>query len=241
MIGIIGAMEEEVTILRSLMKDVKTEKIGSFDFICGKLENKEIVLLRCGIGKVNAAVGCALLINRLKPEFIINTGCAGGINLPDSKVKLNFGDVVLSKTLVQHDFDITAFGHALGQIPGMPPLFTADKALIEKAGKAIDDLKKEKLLPENLNHVEGLIGSGDVFMCEPERIKKVAGIFSDMRAVEMEGAAIAQVCTLFNVPFIVIRALSDLAGEESPVKFDEYLPVAAKNSSEIVKRIIKNS
>jgi adenosylhomocysteine nucleosidase len=99
-------------------------------------------------------------------------------------------------------------------------------------------LKIEGKLPESLNHLEGLIGSGDVFMCDPKHIADVMKLFPSMRAVEMEGAAIAHACTLFETPFLVIRAMSDIAGAESPMKFDEYLPIAAKHSSEIVKRIV---
>jgi adenosylhomocysteine nucleosidase len=119
MIGIIGAMEEEVTILRNLIKNCTTEKIGCFEYYLGLLENKDIVLLKCGIGKANAAMGAALLINRFKPSLVINTGCAGGLNPPGANPVLSFGDVVVSSALVYHDFDITAFGHARGQIPGM--------------------------------------------------------------------------------------------------------------------------
>ncbi|GMO62522.1 MAG: 5'-methylthioadenosine/S-adenosylhomocysteine nucleosidase [Termitinemataceae bacterium] len=239
MIGIIGAMKEEVEILQSLMQDIKIEDAGSFRFICGTICKKNIVLLQCGIGKVNAAVGCALLIERYGMDFIVNTGCAGGVN-PQNEVALNFGDVVLSDSLVQHDFDLSAFGRPIGQVPDLPHPFIADKKLIGMAASAIDQLKKENVLPKNLSYVSGLIASGDAFMCEPLRIANVRKIFPSVRALEMEGASIAQTCTLFNVPFIIIRAMSDIAGEESPLKFEEYLPIAAKNSSAIVKKMLEN-
>jgi adenosylhomocysteine nucleosidase len=240
MIGIIGAMEEEVTILQGLMQKRAIEKIGSFEYFTGTLEDKQIVLLRCGIGKVNAAIGAALLIDNFRPELIINTGCAGGVNPAGLTPVLNFGDVVISSSLVYHDFDISVFGYAVGQIPGMKDaFFHVEKNMIEIGLRAIDELKRESRLPASLNHVEGLIGSGDVFVCETARVDKIVKLFPAIRAVEMEGAAIAHACSLFGVPCLVIRAMSDIAGEESPMKFDEYLPIAAKHSSEIVKRIVK--
>jgi len=236
MIGIIGAMEAEVKLLRSVMEKPESVLFGGFEFHQGKLDGKDTILLRCGIGKVNAAVGCALLIHRFGPAFVINTGSAGGID-----PALHFGDVVVSSGLLYHDVDVTAFGYAPGQLPGQPPVFPADENLILKAEQAVDELKLEKILPAGLNHIRGVIGSADIFMCEPEKIDSVRRRFPGIAAVEMEGAAIAHCCHLFSVPFLVIRALSDIAGEESPVKFDEFLPVASKHSAEIVRRIIKKS
>jgi adenosylhomocysteine nucleosidase len=235
MIGIIGAMEEEVALLHSAMNDRKIETSGPFEFIAGTLEGKDAVLLRCGIGKVNAAVGCALLIRDYAPELVINTGSAGGI---DSA--LSFGDVIVSDGLLYHDVDVTAFDYAPGQLPGQPPVFPVPLGLVRAAEQAVDELKGEGVLPGGLSHVRGIIASGDVFMHEPERIEKLRKTFPKVRAVEMEGAAIAHTCALFKVPAIIIRALSDIAGAESPVTSNEFLPVAAKNSSEIVRRIVKN-
>jgi adenosylhomocysteine nucleosidase len=239
MIGIIGAMEEEVALLRSAMNDRKVENSGPFEFIPGTLEGQDVVLLRCGIGKVNAAVGCALLIRGYAPELVINTGSAGGIN-PLNEPSLSFGDVIISDGLLYHDVDVTAFGYAPGQLPGQPPVFPVSPDLVRAAERAVDELKGEGVLPGGLNHVRGIIASGDVFMHEPERIEKLRKTFPQVRAVEMEGAAIAHACALFKVPAIIIRALSDIAGVESPVTSSEFLPVAAKNSSEIVRRIVKN-
>ena len=207
MIGIIGAMEKELSVLCETMGDYVTHKIGNFEFFTGKIEGHDVTLLQCGIGKVNAAVGCALLIHEFKPRCVINTGSAGGIN-PSLKV----GDAIISNGLVYHDVDITAFNYAPGQLPGQPQIFPAEKTLIKLAEDAVDELKKEKLLPDSLNHCRGLIGSGDVFMHDPQRIAAVHNTFPDIVAVEMEGAAVAHCCHLFSVPFVVIRALSDVAG-----------------------------
>jgi adenosylhomocysteine nucleosidase len=243
MIGIIGAMEEEVALLRSAMNDRVVETSGLFEFIPGTLEGQDVVLLRCGIGKVNAAVGCALLIRGYAPELIINTGSAGGINHLDDRLiepSLSFGDVIISDGLLYHDVDVTAFDYAPGQLPGQPPVFPVPPDLVRAAERAVDELKTEGILPGGLSHARGIIASGDVFMHEPERIEKLRKTFPQVRAVEMEGAAIAHACALFKVPAIIIRALSDIAGVESPVTSNEFLPVAAKHSAEIVRRIVRN-
>jgi adenosylhomocysteine nucleosidase len=235
MIGIIGAMEAEVTLLRNALEQAENKSIGDFEFFTGTLLGKPVVLLRCGIGKVNAAVGCALLINQYKPSAVINTGSAGGID-----PSLSFGDLIISDGISYHDVDITAFNYVPGQIPGMPAVFPVPEKLINLAENAVDELKQESILPSTLNHVRGLIGSGDVFMHDPQRIAVVRELFPKMRAVEMEGAAIAHTCNLFKIPALIIRALSDIAGTESPIKFSEFLPIASKHSAELVRRIIKN-
>jgi adenosylhomocysteine nucleosidase len=238
MIAIIGAMEEEVEILKGEITDAKKESVACFKFICGKLSGKDVVLLQCGIGKVQAAVGCAILINKYSPSVVINSGCAGGIN-PAGCIPINFGDAVISSGLVYHDFDIRDFGYALGQVPGQDDaIFLVDKNIINAAENSVAELLAEGALPKGFNAVAGLICSGDVFMSDSKRVIELAKIFPGLRAVEMEGAAIAHTCTLFNIPFIVLRCLSDIAGEESPMKFDEFLPIAAKNSSSIVKRLV---
>jgi adenosylhomocysteine nucleosidase len=232
MIGIIGAMEDELTYLCDVMGKFDSQKIGGFDFYTGKIKGKDVVILRCGIGKVNAAVGCALLIQNFRPDCVINTGSAGGI-----QSELKVGDAIISTGLVYHDVDVTAFNYAPGQLPRMPQIFPVDEKLVKIAEDAVDELKSEKVLPETFNHRRGLIGSGDIFMHEPERIAAMREIFPDIAAVEMEGAAIAHCCFLFSVPVLVIRALSDIAGTESPVSFEEFLPVASKHSAHIVERV----
>jgi adenosylhomocysteine nucleosidase len=234
MIGIIGAMEGELSLLKDSMKTASSVKTGGFEFYTGKIEGKEVIVLLCGIGKVNAAVGCTLLIQQFKPDCIINTGSAGGI-----KPELKVGDAIISSGLVYHDVDVTAFGYAPGQLPKQPQIFPIKENFVKTAEDAVDELKLEKLLPESFNHCRGLIGSGDVFMHDPERIAELRRVFPDIAAVEMEGAAIAHCGHLFSVPVLVIRSLSDVAGKESPVSFDEFLPIASKHSAYIVMRILR--
>jgi adenosylhomocysteine nucleosidase len=235
MIGIIGAMEGELEALCKTMGNYDSQKAGEFEFHTGQIEGKDITLLRCGIGKVNAAVGCALLIRQFKPNCVINTGSAGGIN-PELKV----GDAIISTGLVYHDVDVTAFNYLPGQLPGQPQIFQADEKLVKLAEDAVDELKSEKILPGSFNHRRGIIGSGDIFMHNPESIANVRRVFPDIAAVEMEGAAIAHCCRLFSTSVLVIRALSDVAGTESPISFKEFLPIASKHSAHIVMRIVKN-
>ncbi|GHV84703.1 5'-methylthioadenosine/S-adenosylhomocysteine nucleosidase [Spirochaetia bacterium] len=234
MIGIIGAMEPEVIMIRDLLKNAETAQFGNFEFHRGTLDGKDVVLLRSGIGKVNAAVGCTLLIDKYHPAVVINTGSAGGMG-----GGLRVGDAVISTGLIHHDADVTAFNYVLGQLPGMPAVFPVPEVLIKTAEKAVDELKEEGLLPAEFSHLRGLIGSGDIFMHNPEKIAAVSRAFPEMRAVEMESAAVAQTCWLFTVPCLVIRALSDIAGSESPETYDEFLPTASRNSCEIVRRIVK--
>ncbi|MDR0723470.1 MAG: 5'-methylthioadenosine/S-adenosylhomocysteine nucleosidase [Treponema sp.] len=236
MIGIIGAMEDEIILLRSALTNQQVKTIGDFNFFAGELAGKPVVLLRSGVGKVQAAIGCALLITTYQPDLVINTGSAGGID-----PMLNFGDAIISDGLVYHDVDVTAFNYAPGQLPGMPAVFPVPEDLINRASQAVEALKQERKLPPAFHYVRGLIGSGDVFMHEPDRIAAVRTLFPDMKAVEMEGAAVAHSCFLFKVPALIIRALSDIAGTESPLTFTEFLPVASKHSAEIVLRIIRNT
>jgi adenosylhomocysteine nucleosidase len=236
MIGIIGAMEEEIRLLKSALEKASEEKVAGFSFHQGELDGKPVVLLRCGIGKVNAAVGCALLIDRYRPSLVINTGSAGGLH-PD----LTFGDVVVSDGLVHHDVDVTAFGYEFGQVPGQPAVYRVRPELMERAEKAIDELKARGVLPAAMNHVRGTIGAGDLFVHRDLDIQAIRSRFPAVCAVEMEGAAIAQTCALFGTPVLAIRAISDVAGKESPMTHDEFLPLASRNSCEIVRAIVRQN
>jgi adenosylhomocysteine nucleosidase len=234
MIGLIGAMEEEVSLLHASIKNMECRAEGGFEFFSGLLEGKPAVLLRCGIGKVNAAVGCALLIHNYRPSLVINSGSAGGMD-----PSLNIGDAVIAEGLMYHDVDVTGFDYKPGQVPGQPAVFRVPENLLEAAEKAIGALKAEALLPRNFNYLRGIIGSGDIFMHQDERIEAARQLFPGILAVEMEGAAIAHTCSLLEVPALIIRSISDVAGKESPGAFEEFLPMASKHSSRIVSRIVR--
>lgn len=225
-IAIIGAMEEEIVILKKKIKSPKETTIAGYQFVEGTIAEREVVLVKSGIGKVNAAVATTLLLQLFKPDAVLNTGSAGGIG-----DNLEVGTVVLSNEVTHHDVDVTAFGYALGQVPGGPVTYKSDERLVEVSAQTVREIGKHA-------YATGLIASGDVFMSNPERVFKVKQQFPELIAAEMEAAAVAQVCHEFNIPFVVIRALSDIAGKESSLSFDEFLPDAAQHSSEVVMRVI---
>lgn len=225
-IAVIGAMEQEVELLRGALQNTKTETIANSEYTTGTYEGKEVVLLKSGIGKVNAAMSTTILLEKYNPKVVINTGSAGGFD-----ATLKVGDIVISDEVRHHDVDVTAFGYEIGQMAGMPASYKSDEKLMEVAKQAVEEVGEH-------NYSVGLICSGDVFMSNPERVETVRKDFPTMKAVEMEAAAVAQVCHQFNTPFVVIRALSDIAGQESSMSFDEFLPVAAKHSTEIVLNAI---
>jgi len=225
MIGIIGAMAPEMALLEAALQEKQERTAAGMTFRTGTLSGRDVVILQCGVGKVNAAVGAALLIEWFHPTAVLNTGSAGGL-LPNQ----TFGDTVVSTAVVHHDVDVTAFGYVVGQVPGLPPTFPSDPALVALAVRCL----------EGVAHTTGVIGSGDVFVHDAEVIARIRRRFPELCAVEMEAAAIAQVCHLTSTPFVVVRALSDIAGKESPMKFDEFLPLASKNSSRLVLDMLKN-
>ncbi|ETI60893.1 5'-methylthioadenosine/S-adenosylhomocysteine nucleosidase [Marinomonas profundimaris] len=228
-IGLIGAMDEEVAVIKAWMTDVREQSIAGCDFFVGSFEGKEVVLLKSGIGKVNAAVSTTLLLSQFQPEYVINIGSAGGFD-PDLQV----GDVVISDQVVHHDVDVTAFGYVMGQVPNMPATYAANNDLVNQAKKALQAVTK-------VQAKVGLIGTGDSFMNDPVRVEAVRALFPELVAVEMEAAAVAQVCFKFGTPFVVVRSLSDIAGKESPQSFEEYLKVAAENSSLMIQQMLKGN
>ncbi|PKG38393.1 5'-methylthioadenosine/S-adenosylhomocysteine nucleosidase [Psychromonas sp. Urea-02u-13] len=225
-IGIIGAMDEEVSILKAKLENIQTTNIAGCEFYQGQLNGKEVILTKSGIGKVAAAVATTLLLERFQPDTIINTGSAGGYD-----TSLNVGDIVISTEVRFHDVDLTAFGYEIGQMAQLPAAFEADKALIAVAQDAAQTI-------EDLNIIQGLICTGDIFMADPKKAEIARNNFPTMAACEMEAAAIAQVCHQFKVPFVIIRSLSDIAGKKSELSFEQYLPIAAKNASVLVEAIV---
>lgn len=221
-IGIIVATPEELKELKNIMTESKEYKIFNLDFYKGKINNKNYVLVQCGVGKVNAARTTQILIDKFDIESVINVGVAGGL-----EEDINIGDIVIGEKLVQHDFDITAFGHEKGYITEIGKIFESDKSLIEKC-------KKIKI--ENLKIIVGTIASGDIFCTDTKMKEKIKNKFNSS-CVEMEGAAIAQTAYLCNVPFLVIRAISDIPNGKNKMDYEEFAEKAAKNCAKFIEQL----
>ena len=217
-------MEEELEEIKNVMSDFKEKEISKLEFIEGKIEAKEVVLVQCGIGKVNAARVTQVLIDNFKIEYIINVGAAGALN-----PMLNIGDIVIGEKLIQHDFDITAFGHTKGYITGVGDYIQGDMELVEKFKRIVDN-QNDKTYQIKI----GNIASGDIFCTDIYMKNKIYSKF-DADCVEMEGAAIAQVCYLDNIPFIVIRSISDSPNGNNAIVFDEFVKLASKRCAKILK------
>lgn len=224
--GIICAMEEEIKSLVAQLEDRKQDTIGGIDFYSGTINGKEVVLTRSGIGKVQAGVTTGLLIANYKVDAVINSGSAGGIG-----EGLRVGDVVLSTGAAYHDADATAFGYKPGQLPQQPQIYTADKDLLEAISKAAKE--------SNLVAKEGLIVTGDQFVSSSEKIAAIKEIYPEALSCEMEGAAIAQVAYQFSVPFLIIRAMSDVGDEDAGQNFDEFIIEAGKKSANMILNFLK--
>ncbi len=224
-IAIIGAMEEEVALLRDAMEVEEVRTIAHVEFTKGKLNHREVVLLKSGIGKVNVAIATTLLFEHYNIDYVINTGSAGGLH-----EEANIGDVVISTGTLYHDVDVTGFNYAYGQVPGMPAIYESNVALVKKVESILDKIEKKYWL--------GTIGTGDSFINRLDQMQLIKKNCPAVIAIEMEAAAVAQVCHHYEKPFIIVRALSDIAGKESHISFNEFLTVAAKESSEMVSELV---
>lgn len=221
-IGIIAAMNEEVDTIQKLMTNVTVKQIYELEFIIGKINNRDVVLVKCGVGKVNASRTTQILIDNFDLGYIINVGTAGGLN-----EKIEIGDIVIGEKLVQHDFDITAAGHEKGYISNIGTYFYSDKNLIKKTKAIMENMN------ENFKTYIGTIATGDIFVQDMSVKERIKQEFSP-DCTEMEGAAIAQVCTLDKMPFIVIRAISDKPNGNNEVDFETYLQMACERYAKFI-------
>lgn len=226
-IGILGAMDEEVALLKSSLENLKETQWKHLTFFEGTLNGMNVVLVKCGIGKVAAAIATAVMIEQYAPDAVVNTGSAGGFDKNP-----NIGDLVIASHVIHHDADLTHFGYKLGQCAGMPEDYRCDEALMSAAADAANTIP-------SLQSTTGLICTGDAFIGSDEAVAELRQNFPDMKAVEMEGAAIGQTCHMLGTPFLVIRSLSDIAGKTSSVSFKEYLDTAAKHSAQLVMAMIE--
>lgn len=228
MIGIIGAMSQEVANLKAEMGDVTICTAAGMDFYQGTLRGKEVVVVRSGVGKVNAAICSQILADRYHVTGIINTGIAGSL-----RNEINIGDIVLSRDTLQHDMDATGFGYSLGQIPQMEhSVFEGDSRMIEAAKECCAEV-----VPEIGVHV-GRVLSGDQFVSD--KVKKAWLIETfDGYCTEMEGAAIAQAAFLNKIPFLIIRAISDKADDSARMSYDKFEEKAIEHSVRLVTALVE--
>ena len=220
-------MQEEMEAIKKIMEDILEIEIHNLKFIAGKINNKECVLVESGVGKVNASRTTQILIDKFEIEYVINVGSAATAN-----EELQIGDIVIGETLVQHDFDITAFGHKKGYISNVGENVKSDTQLIQKFKQTINKIENK-----DYKIKIGTIASGDIFCTENIMKQKIHSKFN-ADAIEMEGAAISQVCYLDKIPFIIVRSISDNPNGENNITFEEYLELASKRCSEILKRVI---
>lgn len=226
-IGIIGAMESEVTSLRDQLKDYKVTPWMGMELCEGALHGIPVALVRCGVGKVNAALNANALVAKCGATHIINTGVAGAL---DSR--LDVGDIVVSTSAVEHDFDITALGYEPGLIPGFVRVgFVADKHMREVAVRAA------RAVASDAKVFEGCVASGDQFVASNQEKERIVSTFGAL-CCEMEGAAIAHTCYLMDVPYVAVRAISDKANGSSHVDFRTFEADAAKRCADIVLHMV---
>lgn len=210
-IGVIGAMEEEVSALIAQMEEAESKTLAGMTFHRGTLWNQEAVVVQSGIGKVNMAVCTQILADVYEVDMVINTGVAGGLYKD-----INVGDIVISSDALQHDFDVTGLGYPKSQIPGMETsLFHADGELVEMAKEACE------LVNPEIQCFVGRVVTGDQFISDNAKRAELVKDF-DGYCAEMEGAAMAQVATLNKIPFVIIRAISDKADDSAPVAYETF-------------------
>ena len=224
MTGIICATETEMKAIINEIKDIRKKRIGRIVFFEGKFNNKDIVFVQSGIGKVNAAITATLLIEKYDIDKVIFSGVAGAL---DKALKI--GDIVIANDVVQHDFAVEAFGYKKGQIPQMEVWsFEGDKDLIKKVQETSD---------EKIKLHYGRILTGDQFIYKKEEKLDLGKEFEAL-CVDMESGAVAQVCYIMNVKFLIIRSISDSVTDESSMEYDKFAELAAENSKEILKKIV---
>lgn len=226
-IGIIVAMDEEREAILKIMTDVEVKQIYNLRFLKGKIQGKSCILVKSGIGKVNAARTTQVMLQNFEIQYVINLGAGGSIN-----AILNIGDILIGKQVVQHDFDITAFGHSKGYITGVGNGIICNRILIDEMEQII------KSIPERDYQIKvGIIATGDIFCTEAWMKNKIRAKFG-ADVVDMECAAIGQVCYLDNVPFMAIRAISDTPNGKNASTFDENLKLASKRCANILKEFL---
>jgi len=226
--GIIGAMEIEVAEIKEAMSDISQEEISGIKYYKGKIHGKDVVVAKCGVGKVHAAVCAQTMILKYSPSLIINTGVAGSLN-----TKLDITDLVISDFVVEHDMDTSGLGDPLGLISGL------DIIKIPVSSKVVNKIKAAASIIEGTNVYVGTIATGDQFICNVEKKNHIVDNF-DALCTEMEGAAIGHVCYLNKIDFCIVRAISDKADGSAHMDFPSFVKIAAKKSTELIHNYLKS-
>ena len=226
-IGIIAAMPEELAYLIQHLENAGQEKILDNTYHTGKIGAVDLVLVESGIGKVMSAMSVAILADHFEVDAVINTGSAGAL-----AEGISVGDVVIAEKLAYHDVDVTAFGYEYGQMAQQPLYFESDKKFVSLIQESLSKLKQKWHL--------GLIATGDSFIAGEDKIKAIKEHFPQVLAVEMEGAAIAQAAHALNLPFLVVRAMSDNANHEASISFDEFIVEAGRKSAQALLTLLQS-
>ncbi|EHZ4885005.1 5'-methylthioadenosine/adenosylhomocysteine nucleosidase [Campylobacter lari] len=222
-IAILGAMPEEVTPLLETLKEYQTIEYANNTYYLAKYKNHELIIAYSKIGKVNSTLSAAIMIEKFKAELLLFTGVAGAFN-----PSLEIGDLIYATKLAQYDLDITAFGHPLGYVPGNEIFIKTDDKLNNLAIEVAKEL--------DVKLQSGIIATGDEFICDENKKTKIREIFN-ADACEMEGASVALVCDALKIPCLILRSMSDKAGEKAEFDFDEFVEKSAKISANFVLKI----
>ncbi len=225
-IAIMGAMSEEIEPLLAKVKNIKRVEYANNSYYEATYKGKEIVIAYSKIGKVFASLTATILLEKFKCNKLLFSGVAGAIS-PD----LNIGDLIIADGLCQHDLDIVAFGHPYGYVPEGEVCIPTDVKM--------RTIAKEVAQKRGLTLKEGIIATGDQFVANSERKEWIGDTFN-AKALEMEGASVAVICNALDVPFFILRAISDSANDEAGVDFDEFLASSAKISAEFILDMVEN-
>ena len=226
-LGIIGAEQQEVDLLLELLKGTRTTQKGRYLFYSGELNGCPAVIVKCGIGKVNAAACAQMMADLFGVEFLINTGAAGSLD-----ARINIGDLVLSTEVLQHDVDVCELGYEPGMIPDTGMLFSADEQL-----RSLTRSCCAEILPD-ISVFEGRILTGDSFISGADTKRRLVELFGGLCA-EMEGGAVAQVAAMNGIPFLIIRAISDKADGSATMDYPQFSGMASKRSAKLVAEMAK--
>lgn len=229
MIGIIGAMKIEIETIKEATQNLQEVQKGIRTFFTGTISGKDVVIVEAGIGKVNAAITTSKLIEHFDVDLIVNIGVAGG------QKGVKHKDVVISTEVLYHDVDVTAFGskYIHGQIPGHEPTFIADESLITKTIQVLQN--------HSLPYHVGKIASGDQFVTSKDTIEEVNKVYTDIYAIEMEAASIAHTASVYNIPFIIYRSISDILDDETQGEdFGTFVEAASNNASIVLRELLKD-